>query len=142
MSTARRTNAIVGDVQQPRSRIPTLSRRWSGRSHAKRASGQPVAVGGEDDRGRVQLLLPIRDGLEPLEDRRDGVRGPGAPRTSSLMLSALQVQRQQALPGTGEQIQRSGRGFPAGAHSRFPGHALTPTGVMAIRCKQFHLPDL
>ena len=26
--------------------------------------------------------------------------------------------------------------------SRFPGHALTPTGVMAIRCKQFHLPDL
>ena len=33
---------------------------------------------------------------------------------------------------------RSGRR----AHSRFPGHALTPTGVMAIRCKQFHLPDL
>ena len=32
-------------------------------------------------------------------------------------------------------------GIP-GAHSRFPGHALTPTGVMAIRCKQFHLPDL
>ena len=31
---------------------------------------------------------------------------------------------------------------PLGAHSRFPGHALTPTGVMAIRCKQFHLPDL
>ena len=29
-----------------------------------------------------------------------------------------------------------------GAHSRFPGHALTPTGVMAIRCKQFHRPDL
>ena len=28
------------------------------------------------------------------------------------------------------------------AHSRFPGHVLTPTGVMAIRCKQFHLPDL
>ena len=28
------------------------------------------------------------------------------------------------------------------AHSRFPGHAVTPTGVMAIRCKQFHLPDL
>ena len=31
---------------------------------------------------------------------------------------------------------------PTRAHSRFPGHALTPTGVMAIRCKQFHLPDL
>ena len=30
---------------------------------------------------------------------------------------------------------------PGGAF-RFPGHALTPTGVMAIRCKQFHLPDL
>ena len=25
------------------------------------------------------------------------------------------------------------------AHSRFPGHALTPTGVMAIRCKQFSI---
>ena len=35
--------------------------------------------------------------------------------------------------------QRCSRGR---AHSRFPGHALTPTGVMAIRCKQFHLPDL
>ena len=34
------------------------------------------------------------------------------------------------------------RWFPRWAHSRFPGHALTPTGVMAIRCKQFHLPDL
>ena len=32
--------------------------------------------------------------------------------------------------------------YEGGAHSRFPGHALTPTGVMAIRCKQFHLPDL
>ena len=37
----------------------------------------------------------------------------------------------------GRAASRSGR-----AHSRFPGHALTPTGVMAIRCKQFHLPDL
>ena len=35
-----------------------------------------------------------------------------------------------------------GYGNPPRAHSRFPGHALTPTGVMAIRCKQFHLPDL
>ena len=33
-------------------------------------------------------------------------------------------------------------GHRSRAHSRFPGHALTPTGVMAIRCKQFHLPDL
>ena len=35
-----------------------------------------------------------------------------------------------------------GHPYFARAHSRFPGHALTPTGVMAIRCKQFHLPDL
>ena len=35
-----------------------------------------------------------------------------------------------------------GAGRARRAHSRFPGHALTPTGVMAIRCKQFHLPDL
>ena len=35
-----------------------------------------------------------------------------------------------------------GSGKSHWAHSRFPGHALTPTGVMAIRCKQFHLPDL
>ena len=38
---------------------------------------------------------------------------------------------------TGVTVTKSER-----AHSRFPGHALTPTGVMAIRCKQFHLPDL
>ena len=43
-------------------------------------------------------------------------------------------------PGTSHFRVRVYRG--AGAHSRFPGHALTPTGVMAIRCKQFHLPDL
>ena len=39
------------------------------------------------------------------------------------------------------QMEREMLAMP-GAHSRFPGHALTPTGVMAIRCKQFHLPDL
>ena len=37
---------------------------------------------------------------------------------------------------------RMARELATRAHSRFPGHALTPTGVMAIRCKQFHLPDL
>ena len=31
-------------------------------------------------------------------------------------------------------LDRTGR---AGRIPRFPGHALTPTGVMAIRCKQF-----
>ena len=40
------------------------------------------------------------------------------------------------------QRYRKERGRGLRAHSRFPGHALTPTGVMAIRCKQFHLPDL
>ena len=40
-------------------------------------------------------------------------------------------------------LARNGRDWHTlRAHSRFPGHALTPTGVMAIRCKQFHLPDL
>ena len=38
--------------------------------------------------------------------------------------------------------RHAGAAESLGAHSRFPGHALTPTGVMAIRCKQFHLPDL
>ena len=40
------------------------------------------------------------------------------------------------------QLNRINGGVSKRAHSRFPGHALTPTGVMAIRCKQFHLPDL
>ena len=45
--------------------------------------------------------------------------------------------------GLGRGAQRVVRqGGAPRAHSRFPGHALTPTGVMAIRCKQFHLPDL
>ena len=44
---------------------------------------------------------------------------------------------------TAPQVTRHHRSADvSGAHSRFPGHALTPTGVMAIRCKQFHLPDL
>ena len=41
-----------------------------------------------------------------------------------------------------EQLDPARAGKVNRAHSRFPGHALTPTGVMAIRCKQFHLPDL
>ena len=44
--------------------------------------------------------------------------------------------------GTVSLSQQLGERLLSGAHSRFPGHALTPTGVMAIRCKQFHLPDL
>ena len=49
-------------------------------------------------------------------------------------------------PRTLAKVAESSRPYGADedrrAHSRFPGHALTPTGVMAIRCKQFHLPDL
>ena len=48
-----------------------------------------------------------------------------------------QVNRMRASYSLSENTAQAG-----GAHSRFPGHALTPTGVMAIRCKQFHLPDL
>ena len=66
-------------------------------------------------------------------------------------LRAWKHELQQLADETGLTIEVSH--FPPGtskwnkiehrrAHSRFPGHALTPTGVMAIRCKQFHLPDL
>ena len=48
----------------------------------------------------------------------------------------------QARSGFGRLLTAVCQGQAGGAHSRFPGHALTPTGVMAIRCKQFHLPDL
>ena len=51
-------------------------------------------------------------------------------RVKTQLVDALSRSRQASL----DEILR--------AHSRFPGHALTPTGVMAIRCKQFHLPDL
>ena len=54
-------------------------------------------------------------------------------------MRALQAMRGSAL-GTRRPVPRARPG--RWAHSRFPGHALTPTGVMAIRCKQFHLPDL
>ena len=54
------------------------------------------------------------------------------------------TEKQQQLVQTLEviRIERLIPRYFRGAHSRFPGHALTPTGVMAIRCKQFHLPDL
>ena len=59
---------------------------------------------------------------------------------------ALQIAMNAMPRTTGEHVAHvwhwNGRCWPRRAHSRFPGHALTPTGVMAIRCKQFHLPDL
>ena len=51
-------------------------------------------------------------------------------------------QRAAIEAGSAMRRARFGQGGKKRAHSRFPGHALTPTGVMAIRCKQFHLPDL
>ena len=56
-----------------------------------------------------------------------------SPRPRRTLLKAT-----QAIGGCRMTIWRQ----TARAHSRFPGHALTSTGVMAIRCKQFHLPDL
>ncbi len=55
-------------------------------------------------------------------------------------LACLYV-RQSSLQQVHDHQESTARQY-ARAHSRFPGHALTPTGVMAIRCKQFHLPDL
>ena len=46
------------------------------------------------------------------------------------------------LQGSSFALNRATSSGGIRAHSRFPGHALTPTGVMAIRCKEFHLPDL
>ena len=70
-----------------------------------------------------------------------------APKNSSAMARSLlfALLRFLCRPGrwsTRLKLQRPPEGSAQGAHSRFPGHALTPTGVMAIRCKQFHLPDL
>ena len=62
-------------------------------------------------------------------------RGPESPRRE-------QARRGPLAPCDVAQPSVSEQRHDARAHSRFPGHALTPTGVMAIRCKQFHLPDL
>ena len=61
-----------------------------------------------------------------------------------VLLSGTAVRSQEVEPGAPIQYQGQTIGSieDLRAHSRFPGHALTPTGVMAIRCKQFHLPDL
>ena len=78
-------------------------------------------------RRRRQRRVPsIRRNVE--RGTKGGARGrPGLPSGASLQHDSEKV---------------PSRRRPRGAHSRFPGHALTPTGVMAIRCKQFHLPDL
>ena len=58
---------------------------------------------------------------------------PADPARVDALLASLSVERLRAF------VRLQAADW---AHSRFPGHALTPTGVMAIRCKQFHLPDL
>ena len=68
----------------------------------------------------------------------DALRRGTVPRRS---LDAFAVGLEAFETVVGEELASVAAGS-ARAHSRFPGHALTPTGVMAIRCKQFHLPDL
>ena len=61
---------------------------------------------------------------------------------SEIQKEALDLPAQERIELVVELWDSLAPGQIPGAHSRFPGHALTPTGVMAIRCKQFHLPDL
>ena len=92
----------------------------------------PACAGSLRDRAAAVLPCeahPARYGpgaAVPLES-------PGASRRV-FSIVVLIVELLQERPDLGDGSAR--------AHSRFPGHALTPTGVMAIRCKQFHLPDL
>ena len=105
-------------------RRPRRTRRANAASSGTRARTQTTTAGptscGRRPKtigARVPLLLPLRGGLDPLDDCPHGVRCRARPRTSSLPLSALQVQRPQGLPGSGVQVEMSGRGFPA-AHRR------------------------
>ena len=63
------------------------------------------------------------------------------PTVVGIDISKTHLDTYMAPAGKAARFTNDSAGFK-GAHSRFPGHALTPTGVMAIRCKQFHLPDL
>ena len=71
------------------------------------------------------------------------VRDPGSVSYNAAVESAASRDTDPLPSAFAQRVYREAqrRGFDR-AHSRFPGHALTPTGVMAIRCKQFHLPDL
>ena len=61
---------------------------------------------------------------------------------TELVVEVLEMAVEQRRPEAVVHHSDQGCQYTSLAHSRFPGHALTPTGVMAIRCKQFHLPDL
>ena len=95
---------------------------------------------------------PSRDNVPP----RDPWNVKLVQETATLLLDSLRALKSQNLLDVAalQSLPIERTKYPEGgmlaplfdavrrAHSRFPGHALTPTGVMAIRCKQFHLPDL
>ena len=56
---------------------------------------------------------------------------------TELVVEVLEMAVEQRRPEAVVHHSDQGCQYTSLAHSRFPGHALTPTGVMAIRCKQF-----
>ena len=93
---------------------------------------------GRSGRRPLSTLLPTGVGQRGLDDLA---------RMVCLLGRSVPERRAEAVydgrdPKPAERLAQRLLDEQLGAHSRFPGHALTPTGVMAIRCKQFHLPDL
>ena len=105
------------------------------------ASTPPMLAG-----RRVALfdIVLTMDGLETFdEELANAVEIPvGRTKVRVLSLERIITSRRAANREKDRLILPVLEAAAAGAHSRCPGHALTPTGVMAIRCKQFHLPDL
>ena len=150
-------NAVVMFGNGDKARIGSITSRW-GHFHewkrlAEEESGavdmQTLLKGGLR---QAQLPGPRRE-LHPLRrvvrrDAEDPGPPPPVPRRESRRRGGAGAEgaggEARCLPAHagGRQELLDGDVHPQGAHSRFPGHALTPTGVMAIRCKQFHLPDL
>ena len=95
----------------------------------RRQAGSPAGI---------SCLFSAGARTDPSPVHRGGVRRGGRRPGRYVLLATriLALRQRVAAELTGSRVR-----FPR-AHSRFPGHALTPTGVMAIRCKQFHLPDL
>ena len=119
-------NARLGRPNGDEPHVSTLADR-SGEIRAARAGMNP-----KRSRGYATYTGPSRT--------RGGTFGWS--RLARCALTSPTRGDEPVLTGAGLRA-RVGAPPPRGrAHSRFPGHALTPTGVMAIRCKQFHLPDL